>query len=94
MTMNFGIRGKPLELFESYLSDRLQYINTIIRNTMSNNLKVTCGVPQGSCLGSLLFLLYINDLPTASSLDTTLSADDTLLMMSDRSIESLQTKSN
>ena len=61
---------------------------------MSDNLKVTRGVPQGSCLGSLLFLLCINDLPTASSFDTTLFADDTLLMMSDKSIESLQTKSN
>ena len=52
------------------------------------------GVPEGSCLGLLLFLLYINDLHTASSFDTTLFADDTFLMMSDRSIKSLQTKSN
>ena len=92
MSMNFSIRGKLLELFKSYLSDWLQY--TIIRNTMSDNLKITCGVPQGSCLGPLLFLLYINDLPTASSFDTTLFANDTLLMMSDRSSESLRTKSN
>ena len=61
---------------------------------MSDNLKVTCGVPQGSCLGPLLLLVYINNLPTASSFDTTLFVDDTLLMMSDRSIGSLQTKSN
>ena len=56
-SMNFGIRGKPLELFKSYLSDRLQYTN--IRNTMSDNLKVACGFLQGSCLGPCLFLLYI-----------------------------------
>ena len=61
---------------------------------MSDNLKVTCSVLQGSCLGPLLFLLYINDLPTVSSFDTTLFADDTPLMMSDKSIESLQIKSN
>ena len=61
---------------------------------MSDSLKVTCGVPQESCLGPLLFLLYINNLPRASNFDTTLCADDTLLIMSDRSIDFLQTKSN
>ena len=61
---------------------------------MSDNLKVTGDIPQGSCLGPLLFLIYIDNLPTALNFDTFLFADDTLLMMSDRSIESLQTKSN
>ena len=61
---------------------------------MSDNLKVTCSVSQGSCLDPPLFLLYINDLPTATSFDTTLLADDTLLMMSDKSIEPRHTKYN
>ena len=57
---------------------------------MSDNLKITCAIPQGSCLGPLLFLLYINNLSTASNVNTTLFADDTLLILSDRSIGSLQ----
>ena len=67
---------------ESYLNNRYQYTN--VRGHYSNKLKITTGVPQGSCLGPLLFLLYINDLPLASEFDTTLYADDTVLMLSDR----------
>ena len=57
---------------------------------MSDNLKVTCGVPQRFKRGvfktfmfSFLFLLYINDLPTTSTFNITLFADDTLVMLSD-----------
>ena len=53
---NFGIRGKPLNLLTSYLKIRYQHTN--VSKFMSLYTKVSCGVPQGSCLGPLLFLLY------------------------------------
>ena len=88
----FGIRGTALHLIESYLSNRYQYTN--VQGHYSNKLKIITGVPQGSCLGPLLFLLYINDLPLASEFDTTLYADDTALMISDRDLNSLKYKAN
>ena len=87
---HFGVRGVPNDLLKSYLTNRFQ--QTTILNSTSN--KLSCGVPQGSCLGPLLFLLHVNDLPLASKFDTTLFADDTLLMMSDHNLEKLQKKVN
>ena len=73
---HYGIRGCALEWFRSYLSDGKQYVS--VNGSNSNLLSITCGVPQGSVLGPLLFLIYINDLPNVSKkLTFYLFADDT-----------------
>ena len=73
---NLGIRGKALELFKSYLSDRVQYVN--IDNCNSKTRPIRYGVPQGSVLGPLFFLLFINDLPKCCpSGKVRIFADDT-----------------
>ena len=86
----YGIRGLALKLLESYLKDRQQYVSFM--NTTSNINNIACGVPQGSVLGPLLFVLYINDLPNISnSFKPVLFADDTNLIFSDKSITALKT---
>ena len=77
----YGIRGVALNWFKNYLSNRSQFV--IWENEMSTSLPITCGVPQGSILGPILFLLYINDIYRSSSLlSFILFADDTSLFYS------------
>ena len=75
---HYGIRGPAYRWFVSYLTDRQQYV--CFEDSVSDSKPVTCGIPQGSVLGPLLFLLYINDLASVSQLLTAfLFADDSNL---------------
>ena len=88
-TSTKGIRGLPHAWFSSYITNRKQYVK--IGNVESSLKTITCGVPQGSTLGPLLFLLYINDLPRSSKkLTFRIFADDTNMFYSTRDPEQLQ----
>ena len=81
----YGIRGNALQLIKSYLSNRKQYVNVL--DTKSDELPVEFGVPQGSVLGPLLFILYINDICNISTNGKfVLFADDTNIFVAAESI--------
>ena len=81
----FGISDIELRWFESYLNNREQVC--IVNNSMSSSKRIVSGVPQGSILGPLLFLLYINDLPECLQKTTPyLYADDTQICCSSNSL--------
>ena len=77
----YGVRDNELDLLRSYLSGRTQYVH--INGCHSSPRTVLAGVPQGSIFGPILFLLFINDLPSAAQHSTIdIYADDTTLSLS------------
>ena len=74
---SFGISRNLLNLFKHYLTDRSERV--LLNGQYSNWQPIIAGVPQGSSLGPLLFLRYINDLPDGLKSSVRLFADDTLL---------------
>ena len=85
----YGFRGKFSDLIKSYLTNRKQFVS--IHGYDSTKLDITCGVPQGSTLGPLLFLLYINDLQNSLKFaKSSHFADDTCLTYSKKNPKTLE----
>ena len=82
---HYGFRGVVLDWFKNYLSKRKQFVS--YNECISDQRDIACGVPQGSILGPLLFILYVNDITNTSNvLDFILFADDTTILYSDKNI--------
>ena len=88
----YGIRGITNEWFKSYLTQRKQY--TVINSSKSALEYITCGVPQGSIIGPIIFLLYINDINYGTSLNVLSYADDTTIYTSNSNADTLYAEVN
>ena len=87
--INLGISDTPCQWFKSYMSNRV--CRTLLNSQLSCESVIRCGVPQGSILGPLLFIIYINDLVKCiKTCKVQLYADDTVLYCSNTSIKSIE----
>ena len=89
---HYGFRGIAKKWLKSYLTNRTQYVEFESKN--SPMCKIEYGVPQGSILGPLLYLLYVNDIANASSGLVLSFADDTSLIVNDSNLNTLFEKAN
>ena len=89
---HYDIRGIALELTSSYLTNRSQFV--CINNVNSECKPVLMGIPHGSMLGPLLFLIYINDLQNSMESTPRLFADDTAILIDANSTSELEIKLN
>jgi hypothetical protein len=88
----YGIRGIAKTWLSNYLTERKQYVE--IENNKSNMCSIECGVPQGSILGPLLYLIYVNDISKSTTENILSFADDTSLFISDSNIDNLFQRAN
>ena len=90
---HYGIRGIALDWFRSYLTDRKMYVD--YKGITSKEHNINYGMPQGSVLGPLLFILYTNDLPNTLTVSKSiLFADDTTIYYSHSNLNTLYTNLN
>ena len=86
----FGFNRSSIQWFSSYLTGRTQSIS--VNGTISEPMSIQFGVPQGSVLGPLLFIMYINDLPLVKVCSVELYADDTPIFFPGKSVREIESQ--
>ena len=89
---SYGVNDSTLSWFSSYLSGRSQTVS--VNSTLSDSKDINVGVPQGSILGPLLFIIYVNSLPESVNCKCVMYADDTSLLFTGTDPKSLQSDMN
>ena len=89
---HIGFADSAAFWLKSYLTNRTFFVNIGKESSLPG--KLSCGVPQGSILGPLIFLLYVNDMPQAVDCDLLLYADDSCLVFSDKSVSDIEEQLN